>query len=131
MEAEDAKSSITSSGIPGTQFKVNIYNLYQEGTPDTNILTGTLTGQAASGGSWVDLDVSSYNIVLDSDFLISMEWLTAPNTTDGSYAQFLGVDTTAPNTRSFWKFPDQGWTPIVNIGTAGDRDAMIRTTVEY
>ena len=125
------KYYITSAGIPTTQFKVNIYSLNQDGTPDTSILSSTVTGQATSGDTWVEIDMTSYNVEVSSDFLISMEWLTAPNVIDGSNAQFLGVDIVDPDTRSLWKFPGDNWIPTADVGSAGDRDAMIRTTVEY
>ena len=54
------------------------------------ILGATLTPSLQVGTGWQDIDVSSYNIVLDNSFLIGLQWVN----TSGVY---LGYDKNNPD----------------------------------
>lgn len=122
---------VPTSGKPTTTFGVRLYEATVGNGPGQEIaLSPKPTAAATSGNEWVSIDLSAHAVVLTSrDFCLSMEWLTAPGS-NGSEAQFLGIDKSAPDSRTWWKTGPATWTRIANIGApAGDRDAMIRASV--
>lgn len=70
---------IMNSGKPKTPFRVRIYK-NDHGMPGEDLLTQNLVVQAKRGGSWLDVDVSQYNIPFPEDgFFLAMEWLLVPD----------------------------------------------------
>ena len=115
-------------GIPTTPFRARVYAA-TGGVPAADLLPAGVTGAASGGNQWVDVDLTANPIVVDSgDFCLAMEWTTAAGN-DGSLAQFLGNDTTDPDSHTFWG--PSTWQPVAGIGGSGDRDAMIRAVVAY
>jgi hypothetical protein len=121
-------------GLQETTFGVRVYlDDGTDGSPGTALLQATVEAAASGGESLVTVDLGDHELSVDAgDFYVAMEWLTAPGET-GSDAQFLDVDASDPDGRSYWRwgFTDPAWYPIADIGSAGDRDAMIRATVTY
>lgn len=62
-----------------TPFRVRIY-AYDHGMPGEDLLNQNIIVRATLPGSWVDIDVSKYNITLPTDgFFVSLEWLVVPD----------------------------------------------------
>ena len=58
-----------------------------------------------------------------------MEWLTPPGS-DGWNAQFIGVDNSNPDRRSWWKTHARAsWKRMEEVANIGDCDVMIRATI--
>lgn len=120
---------VTSMAKPQTVFGVRAYESSPGTGPGQEIaLAAPITAAAVGGDEWVTVDLVRTVASSSKDFCLSMEWLTAPGLT-GADAQFLGIDKSAPDARTWWKTGPTSWTKTANIGTGGDRDAMIRATV--
>ncbi len=62
-----------------TPFRVRIY-AYDHGMPGEDLLNQNLVVKAKRGASWVNVDVSQYNIPLPTNgFFVSLEWLVVPD----------------------------------------------------
>lgn len=81
-----------------TPFRVRIY-AYDHGIPGEDLLNQNIVVRAKLPGSWVNVDVSKYNIPLPTDgFFVSLEWLVVPDEKywydvkypDGSIRQHFG-----------------------------------------
>jgi hypothetical protein len=125
---------VGTGGIPTTPFRVRVYAAtVSSGPDDKDLLTSKVlaSAEASFGHEWVEVDLSNQNIIFTSgDFCVAMEWLTAPGNM-GSDAQFIGADYAKPDRRSWWKtHASSGWKRIEEVADEGDRDVMIRTTVE-
>jgi len=120
------------NGIPTAEFRVRVFGCRADGGPDESrdLLSAALTASAPFGNKWADVDLSGHGIVIpEGDFCVSMEWLTPPGL-NGVNAQFLGVDISAPDGRSWWKTDRLSpWERIGEVSDLGDRDVMIRATV--
>lgn len=121
------------SGIPTTEFRVRVFGGTVSDGPDEShdLLISEVTASAEYGNKWVEVDLSDQNILLTSgDFCVSMEWVTPPGD-HGSDAQFIGVDYSNPDGRSWWKTDSVSiWERIEEVANVGDRDVMIRATIE-
>ena len=119
-------------GVPTTEFRVRVFGGSVSDGPDESrdLLGSEVRASAPFGNKWVEVDLSDRNIVINGgDFCVTMEWLT-PAGDHGANAQFLGVDYSKPDRRSWWKTdPISPWTRIEDVGNAGDQDLMIRATV--
>ena len=120
------------NGIPTTEFRVRVFGGTVSDGPDEShdLLKPEVTASAEYGNTWVEVDLLDQNIIITSgDFCVSMEWLTPPGDY-GSDAQFIGVDYSKPDGRSWWKTDSVSrWERIEEVGNIGDRDVMIRATV--
>ena len=123
---------VSINGIPTTEFRVRVFGGTVSDGPDEtdDLLKSEVTASAEFGNKWVEVDLSSKNIIVTSgDFCVSMEWLTPPGDY-GKNAQFIGVDQSKPDGRSWWKTDSVSrWERIEEIASIGDRDVMIRATV--
>ena len=121
------------SGIPTTEFRVRVFGGTVSDGPDEShdLLVSEVTASAEYGNKWVEVDLAGQNIIITSgDFCVSMEWITPPGD-HGSDAQFIGVDYSNPDGRSWWKTDSVSmWERIEEIANVGDRDVMIRATIE-
>lgn len=121
------------SGIPTTEFRVRVFGGTVSDGPDESLdlLKSEVTASAEFGNKWVEVDLSGQNIIITSgDFCVSMEWLTPPGD-HGRYAQSIGVDYSKPDGRSWWKTDSVSrWERIEEVANIGDRDVMIRATIE-
>lgn len=121
------------SGIPTTEFRVRVFGGTVSDGPDESLdlLKSEVTASAEFGNKWVEVDLSGQNIIITSgDFCVSMEWLTPPGDY-GRYAQSIGVDHSKPDGRSWWKTDSVSrWERIEDVANIGDRDVMIRATIE-
>jgi hypothetical protein len=120
------------NGIPSTEFRVRVFAATVSEGPDESqdLLASKITASAPFGNRWVEVDLSDQNIIISSgDFSVAMEWLTPPGN-HGENAQFIGVDYSNPDKRSWWKtdFRSQ-WVRIEEVANVGDRDVMIRATI--
>lgn len=122
---ERVRFFVTSFGQPRTLFEVRIYDDNNGSFPGSRLDLGNLTAAATIGNEWVEIDVSSHNIVISSgDFFVSMYWITAPGL-DGQRAQFLGSDLNgSKSNRSYFKFGGSG-----SWSLWGYRNMMIRALV--
>jgi hypothetical protein len=120
------------NGIPTTKFRVRVFGGTAASGPDENkdFLESYVTASAPFGNKWMDVDLSTQNIIINSgDFCIAMEWLTPPGDR-GESAQCLGADNSAPDARSWWKADSSSdWIRIEDVANVGDRDIMIRATI--
>ncbi len=123
---------VSINGIPTTEFRVRVFEGTVSDGPDEthDLLKSEVTASAEFGNRWVEVDLSDQNIIIPSgDFCVSMEWLTPPGD-QGRNAQFIGVDYSKPDGRSWWKTDAiSGWKKIEEVANVGDRDVMIRATV--
>ncbi len=123
---------VGGNGLPMKAFRVRVYpGSSSSGPVEDDLLEAEILAAASYGNQWVEVDLSEYRITIyEGDFFVAMEWLTPPGNY-GMYAQLLGADTSEPSGRSWWKHrPGAGWVRIEEISDAGDRDLMIRATVE-
>jgi hypothetical protein len=119
-------------GLPMKAFRVRVYpGSASSGPAEDDLLETEILAAASYGNQWVEVDLTRYAIVItDGDFFVAMEWLTPPGNY-GTGAQMLGADTSDPSGRSWWKHrPGSDWVRIEEISDTGDRDLMIRATVE-
>jgi hypothetical protein len=124
---------VSHAGTPVTKFRVRVYGGTVEDGPDGNDLLAsevTALAEASLGLEWVEVDLYDQNIILTSgDFCVAMEWLTPPGE-DGQDAQFIGVDYSQPDRRSWWKTDSSSeWKRIEEVEQDVDRDVMIRATI--
>ena len=121
------------SGIPTTEFRVRVFGGTVSDGPDEShdLLVSEVTASAEYGNKWVEVDLAGQNIIITSgDFCVSMEWMTPPGD-HGRDAQFIGVDHSKPDARSWWKTDSVSrWERIEEVANVGDRDVMIRATIE-
>lgn len=120
------------NGIPATEFRVRVFGASLSNGPDESqdLLASEVTASAPFGNKWVEVDLSAQNVIVTSgDFCVAMEWLTPPGA-HGEKAQFIGVDYSNPDGRSWWKtdFCSE-WKRIEEVANVGDRDVMIRATI--
>ncbi len=120
------------NGIPTTEFRVRVFKGMVSNGPDEShdLLRSEVTASAEFGNKWVEVNLLDQNIIIKSgDFCVSMEWLTPPGEHGGN-AQFIGVDHSNPDGRSWWKTDSVSiWERIEEVANVGDRDVMIRATV--
>ncbi|MDH5705156.1 MAG: hypothetical protein OEZ45_03980 [Candidatus Aminicenantes bacterium] len=120
------------NGIPTTEFRVRVFGATVSNGPDESqdLLASEVTASALFGNKWVEVDLSDQNIIITSgDFCVAMEWLTPPGD-HGENAQFIGVDHSNPDGRSWWKTDSRSqWERIEEVANIGDRDVMIRATI--
>ncbi len=123
---------VSINGIPTTEFRVRVFGGTVSEGPDEShdFLKPEVTASAEFGNKWVEVDLSDQNIIITSgDFYVSMEWITPPGDY-GRDAQFIGVDYSKPEGRSWWKTDSVSrWERIEEVGNVGDRNVMIRATV--
>lgn len=124
---------VSYAGIPVTEFRVRVYSGSIEDGPDDNDLLAsevTASAEASLGLEWVEVDLLDQNILITSgDFCVAMEWLTPPGI-DGKDAQFIGMDYSQPDRRSWWKTDSSSvWKRIEEVGQDVDRDVMIRAII--
>jgi hypothetical protein len=93
-----------------TDFNVHIF-----GSDGSTRLLGPLTVTATTLQTWLDVDLSSYNIIVSGDFYVAMEFITRAPT--------IGLDFSDPDGRSYENNPDD-WHQTTSL------DIMIRAVVE-
>lgn len=93
-----------------TDFNVHIF-----GSDGSTRLLGPLTVTATTLQSWLDVDLSSYNIIISGDFYVAMEFITRAPT--------IGLDFSDPDGRSYENNPSD-WHQATTL------DMMIRAVVE-
>ena len=115
---------------PTTTFGIRIYDDDNGDYPGSRLDGNTLSGAATRGNTWVEVDVSSDNIVVtQGDFFISMYWKKAPGGT-GCFAQALGNDKTSPiHPGTCWKWGASGNWYLQAIDFTGYGNHMIRAVV--
>lgn len=59
-------------------FRVNIYEI-ENGLPDKNILTDNIIIRINGQTGKIDIDLSKYNVSVDDDFFIGLEWIEGKN----------------------------------------------------
>lgn len=128
-----ARFFVVGGGVYDTAFRVRVFlaDGYQ-GAPGTDVLIGDATGVATAPETWVDVDLSRFEVTIDSgEFYVAMQWLTPPGM-QGADAQFLGMDQTEPDRRCWWyDVASDLWIRVESVGASGDRDGMIRAVVDY
>ena len=60
------------------RFRVNIYDV-KTGLPDKNILTDNITLSINGKTGKIEVDLSKYNVVVNDDFFIALEWIEGKN----------------------------------------------------
>ncbi len=120
------------NGIPTTEFRVRVFGGTLADGPDEtqDLLESEVIASAPFGNKWIEVDLSDQNVFITrGDFCVSMEWLKPPGD-DGRNAQFIGVDHSKPDRRSWWKTDSSSkWERIEEVAKIGDRDVMIRVTL--
>jgi hypothetical protein len=124
------KLFVPNIGVATTEFEIKFYALSEtgEGPGEPISLAEPLYASAAAGNTWVDVTLPAPLELTSPDFFVAMVWLTAPGNR-GVNAQFLGMDNTAPQQRTWWTADQAAWSRIQNLGT-GDRNGMIRAVIE-
>lgn len=109
-------------------FNVRLYG-WEGDRPGRLLEVDVPTTAGTASDAWFEVDLSELAIPLDQpEVMVGMEWLVAAGP-EGQNAQWLGVDSTAPDSRSYWKTPSGGWHTHASVAGA-DADLMIRLTVE-
>ena len=97
--------------------RLNIYNM-KNNRPNENILTEPIYIEIKSEGEYI-IDLENYNIILDEDFFISLEYYKIPDRTIGKLV-FCATHRKNDNKgNSYFRFTSQGnWEtePVDNVG---------------
>jgi hypothetical protein len=107
---QSASFSLAYNNMDSVKFRVNIYSM-KNGQPDSNLLAKPiyLTTKLKSGVLFVDL--RPYNIWVDSDFLVSLEWIQ-----DYGRRQFSFSAAILQNNSMYRKTSQDKWHKTVGIG---------------
>lgn len=71
---KDFYASITKNTYDTLFFRLNFYNL-KDGLPDKNILSQNIVLKTTEKNGLMHVDLTPYNIVLDEDAVVALEWL--------------------------------------------------------
>ncbi|WCT13717.1 hypothetical protein [Mucilaginibacter jinjuensis] len=91
------------------KFKVNVYGF--NGTlPDDNLVKQIITGGIPKGNSRVIVDLSPYDIEVNGNILVSIEWLNTQQVTEPSFHIGLFNGGT-------WNYENNAWkhTPVAGV----------------
>ena len=73
---------ISANDFDHLKFRINIYTIHN-GLPDSNICDRNIIAEINDKKTgWNKIDLSSYNITVQSDFIISLEWISYEATAD-------------------------------------------------
>ena len=67
---------ITKNGVPGSKFRVHVYNIGMALQPGAELLDSVVIIHADEGDEWLRADLSGRHIPIGSGVFISMEWLS-------------------------------------------------------
>ena len=82
-ELEKIYFFISKGGLPGTRFRVHVYDIDTGYMPGNDLLDSNMILHANSGDEWVEADVSNMHILLSRSVFVSMEWISGyENNTD-------------------------------------------------
>lgn len=93
-------------------FRCNIYNLDKKGFPKDNILTQNIIIEPKEMTGFVEVDLSSYQIFVSEDVIISIEWIK-----DLGDAKGLSFSTKLIGTGTYFRQTSQDkWEKVNSIG---------------
>ena len=72
---EEFNFNITQNKYDSVFFRVNIYEVSENGTPGKNLLSENIYHTVTSESQKVSIDLTHYNLTMNEDFFISLEWL--------------------------------------------------------
>ena len=67
---------ITNEGIPGSRFRVHVYDIDTAYLPGNDLLDSVVILHANEGNEWVSVDISSRHITVGRGVFVSMEWIS-------------------------------------------------------
>lgn len=87
--------NINTNSLGKIAFRFNIYNADKKGYPNENILKQTIFIEPAENTGLVTLDLTPYNIFVDDDVFVSIEWIKDYGDTKGLMfsAKLIGAAT--------------------------------------
>lgn len=101
--------NIYKNPIKVFKFRLNIYNL-KDGFPDKNILSENIIIECKKNRGTFVVDVSKYDIVVDEDIFVSMEWI------ENSTERELYFSTTPNGSKTFSRYTSQAtWLEEQNV----------------
>ncbi len=106
----------------GTEFQVTVYDSTGPNGAPGNQLIDPIDATALRDGTWTEVDLSDYGIVVDGDFyLVYIQKHANPNTPG------LATDEDGPNAERSWQFVGGAWSPT----PTAEGNYMIRALVDY
>ncbi len=91
------------------KFKVNVYG-FNGTVPDDNLVKQTIIGGIPKGNNRIIVDLSPYDIEVNGDILVSIEWLSTKQFTEPSFHIGLFNGGT-------WNYENDAWkhTPVAGV----------------
>jgi NifU-like protein involved in Fe-S cluster formation len=71
---KDVSFDIKTKGLDTARFRLNVYST-KRGKPSKNILNDNVIIETTTQDGLVTVDLSTYNIIVQDDFLITLEWI--------------------------------------------------------
>ncbi|MEK6477343.1 carboxypeptidase-like regulatory domain-containing protein [Catalinimonas sp. 4WD22] len=122
---KDFSIYITDNDYNTFKFRINFYNL-RNGLPDQNILKENIIVTSSMKEGKLTVDLSQYNIVVEDDFFVSMEWIEDM----GDHGLFFSTDISGAASPTITRTTSQGkWREVGKM--AFGTGIGITTTVQY
>jgi hypothetical protein len=122
---KDFSIYITDNDYNTFKFRINFYNL-RNGLPDQNILKENIIVTSSMKEGKLTVDLSQYNIVVEDDFFVSMEWIEDM----GDHGLFFSTDISGGASPTITRTTSQGkWRDVGKM--AFGTGIGITTTVQY
>lgn len=88
--------NIARNSIEKPIFRFNVYNKGEDGKPKDNILTQNVIIELKENTGLIELDLTPYNLFVDDDVFISIEWIKDLGDVKGLYfsAKLVGANPT-------------------------------------
>ena len=100
---QDLSVYIADNEFDGFKFRVNIYNL-NNGLPDSSILKENIIVESEIKQGKLTVDLSQYDIIVEDDFFVSIEWIEDM----GDYGLSFAVDISGSASPSIVRATSQG-----------------------
>lgn len=104
--------NIAANNIEKPVFRFNLYSVDPKGAPKENLLTQNIIFEPKEKTGFTELDLTPYNIVVDDDVFIAIEWVKDLGDVSG-----LGFSTKLVGSSTWYRLASQGdWHKIPSIG---------------
>lgn len=104
--------NIAANVIEKPIFRFNLYSVDSKGGPKENLLTNNIIFEPKEKTGLVELDLTPYNIVVDDDVFIAIEWVKDLGDVNG-----LGFSTKLVGSSSWYRQASQDdWHKIPSVG---------------
>jgi hypothetical protein len=104
--------NITNCTLDKAMFRLNIYSVDEKGYPKENILKQNIIIEPKEKTGLIEVDLKPYNIFVDSDVFVALEWIKDLGNVDG-----LSFSTKLAGTGTYFRQASQDkWEKIMPVG---------------